>query len=107
MLKVSRECEAEVYQSLKNMSCVKEVHRLLGEFSLFVIIQSENMARLNELIESVKERSGATATWHVLVSNSSDQCNSEDHSKTLPRQDKRCQCDRPPANPIRLACRKT
>jgi len=88
MLKVSRGSEAEAYQSLKNMSCVKEVHRLLGEFPIFVIIQSENMARLNELIESVKERSGATATWHVLVSNNSDQCNSEDYPKTLLQGDK-------------------
>ncbi len=79
MLKVSRGSETEAYQSLKNMNCVKEVHRLLGEFPLFVIIQSENMDRLNELIESVKERSGATATWHVLVSNNSDQCIPEDY----------------------------
>jgi hypothetical protein len=84
MLKVSRGSKAEAYQSLKNMDCVKEVHHLLGEFPLFVIIQSENMARLNELIESVKERSGAIATWHVLVSNSSDQCSNRTNGHAGP-----------------------
>lgn len=99
MLKVPQGSEADAYRSLKNMSCVKEVHHLLGEFPLFVIIQSENMARLKELIESVKERSGATDTWHVLVSNDSGQCNSGGHPRTLPKLDKRCQCDPPRAIP--------
>lgn len=68
MLKVSRESEAEAYRSIKEMSCVKEAHQLLGEYPLFVIIQSESRSRLQDAIESVKERSGATAIWHVLVS---------------------------------------
>jgi hypothetical protein len=70
MLKVSREREAEAYRSIKEMRCVKEVHQLLGEYPLFVIIQSESRSGLQDAIESVKERSGATAIWHVLVSES-------------------------------------
>jgi hypothetical protein len=51
MIKVLRGQEDEAYLALKNTNGVKEVYRILGEYSLFVIMQAENNIMLHHLID--------------------------------------------------------
>jgi DNA-binding Lrp family transcriptional regulator len=69
MLKIMRGHDTEVYRVLKDMKYVKEVHHVLGEFPLFVIIQAEDQFTLNRLIDTIKEIPNVTGIWHILVSN--------------------------------------
>ncbi|MCX6678813.1 MAG: hypothetical protein NTX42_00395 [Methanothrix sp.] len=69
MLKVMHERDAEVYRVLKNMKCVKEVYRILGEFPLFVIMQARDPFNLGLHIDAIREISNVTGIWHILVSN--------------------------------------
>ena len=68
MIKVLRGQEDEAYLALKNTNGVKEVYRILGEYSLFVIMQAENNIMLHRLIDEIKNVSSVLSIWHVLVS---------------------------------------
>ena len=68
MIKVLRGQEDEAYLALKNINGIKETYRILGEYSLFVIMQAENNIMLHRLIDEIKNVSGVLAIWHVLVS---------------------------------------
>jgi hypothetical protein len=69
MLKVMHGRDAEVYRVLKDMKCVKEVYRILGEFPLFVIMQARDQFNLDLHIDAIRENSSVTGIWHILVSN--------------------------------------
>jgi uncharacterized protein with GYD domain len=73
MLKVMPGRDTEVYRALKNMDYVKEVYRILGEFHIFVIMQTEDQFALNRLADAIKELSNVTEIWHILVSNDDNQ----------------------------------
>jgi hypothetical protein len=77
MIKVLRGQEDEAYLSLKNVNGVNEVHRILGEYSLFVIMQAENNIKFHRLINTIKAISGVLAIWNVLVSHRDIPCNVE------------------------------
>jgi hypothetical protein len=68
MIKVLRGQEDDAYLALKNKNGVKEVYRILGEYPLFVIMQTENNILLHRLINSIKDISSVVSIWHVLVS---------------------------------------
>lgn len=42
MLKVNRGHEIEVYYALNQMNGIKEIYRILGEYSIFVIIKAKD-----------------------------------------------------------------
>ena len=68
VLKIMPGHDAEVYRVLKDMRYVKEVYRVLGDFSLFVIMQAEDQFTLNRLIDTIKESPNVTGIWHILTS---------------------------------------
>lgn len=68
MLKVLRGHEFEAYRFVVKAKGVIKVYRLLGEFSLFVVLQAENNVALYRLIDTIKESSLVTSVWHILVS---------------------------------------
>jgi len=68
MIKVFRGQEDDAYLAIKNTSGVKEVYRILGEYSLFVIMQAENNIMLHSLIDEIKSIYSVLSIWHVLVS---------------------------------------
>ena len=68
MIKVLRGQEDDAYLALKNTDGVKEVYRILGEYSLFVIMQAENNIILHRLIDGIKNVSSVLSIWDVLVS---------------------------------------
>lgn len=78
MLKVLRGHEVEAYRFVMNAKGVIKVYRLLGEFSLFVVVQAENKVALYRLIDTIKESSDITSLWHILVSK--DDCSTKEDS---------------------------
>ena len=68
MIKVLHGQEDEAYLALKNTNGMKEVYCILGEYSLFVIMQAENNIMLHRLIDEIKNISSVLSIWHVLVS---------------------------------------
>jgi hypothetical protein len=68
MLKVLRGHEFEAYRFVLKAKGVIKVYRLLGEFSLFVVVQAENKVALYLIIDTIKESSYVTSVWHILVS---------------------------------------
>lgn len=81
MLKVLRGHEVEAYRFVMNTKGVIKVYRLLGEFSLFVVVQAENKVALYRLINTIKESSDVTSLWHIRVSK--DYCSTKEGSITL------------------------
>lgn len=81
MLKVLRGHENEAYSFVMNTEGVVKVYRLLGEFSLFVVVQAENKVALYRLIDTIKESSDVTSLWHILVSK--DDCSTKKSSIML------------------------
>ena len=76
MLKVNRGHEIEVYYALKKMNGIKEIYQILGEYSIFVIIQAKDQPSLDHLIEDIRNTSEVTDFWRILVSND-DMCEAE------------------------------
>jgi DNA-binding Lrp family transcriptional regulator len=76
MLKVNRGHEIEVYYALKKMNGIKEIYRILGEYSIFMIIQAKDQPSLDHLIEDIRNTSEVTDFWRILVSND-DMCEAE------------------------------
>lgn len=68
MLKVPRGRAYEATEALRGMAGIKAVHRVLGEYPLFLIVQADCALLLHRLIDEAKRRSGATDVWHVLIS---------------------------------------
>lgn len=80
MLKVLRGHEIEAYHFVMNVKGVVKVYRLLGEFSLFVVVQAENKVALYRSIDAIKESSNVTSLWNILVSK--DDCSTKNGSIT-------------------------
>ena len=77
MVKVLHGNEDEIHLILSNTNGVKEVYRILGEYSLFVIFQAENNLLLHLFIDEVRKISIVTAVWHLLISYEDDSLNRE------------------------------
>ena len=69
MLKISQGQDAEVLCALENMEGVREVYRILGEYSFFVIIRAKDKTNLDSLINAIRENPNVIGVWHLLVSN--------------------------------------
>jgi len=68
MVKVLPEHEKAAYHALREIDGIKEVYHLFGEFDFFVIINAEGKARLNRLLETIRDRREVMEIWPVLVS---------------------------------------
>ena len=68
MLKVLLGSEVEAYNLIKNLKGVKDAYPIVGEYSIFVVIQAENNSILYRIINSLKDMPEVTSIWHILVS---------------------------------------
>ena len=68
MLKVLLGYEVETYNIIKNLKGVKDAYPIIGEYSIFVVIQAENKFILYSTINSLKDIPEVTSIWHILVS---------------------------------------
>ena len=71
MLKVLCGHEVETYNIIKNLKIVKEAYYIVGEYSIFVVVQSDNKFILYRTIDSLKNIPEVTSIWHILVSKDS------------------------------------
>ncbi len=67
MLKTRYGHENKAYLDLGKISGVREVHRILGEYQIFVVLQAEDAAALKSLIGRVKSVPDAIDICNVLV----------------------------------------
>ena len=66
MLKVLRGYEVKTYNLIKNLKIVKEAYCIVGEYSIFVVVQADNTFILYRIIDSLKNILGVTSIWHIL-----------------------------------------
>ncbi len=68
MVKVLPEQEKAAYHALREIDGIKEVYHLFGDFDFFVIMNAEGKARLNRLLEMIRDRREVIETWPMLIS---------------------------------------
>jgi hypothetical protein len=85
VLKVNHGCEIEVYQALKKLNGIKEIYRILGSYSIFVIMQAKDQFFSDQLIEDIRNTSDVVDFWHILISNDAYEAEiaSPDRAETL------------------------
>lgn len=67
MIKVVPGREKSAYCAVKNVSGVLDVYHTFGEFDLFMVLQTEGLRRLNQIVEEIKENCDVIAVRTILV----------------------------------------
>lgn len=68
MIKTAPDEEKAGFDALRETKRVKEIYNLFGEFDLFLILEALDRARLNLLLEEIRDRRYVMDTWPLLVS---------------------------------------
>jgi predicted anti-sigma-YlaC factor YlaD len=68
MIKVSPGQEGSVYAHLQNRPEVRDVYRLFGEYSFFLVMQAEEKNALGRMLGEIKARENVLKTGPVLFS---------------------------------------
>ena len=55
MVKVLPDQERSVYGSLKGKEGILDIYHVFGEYDFFLIMQAESLAKLNRLMENIRE----------------------------------------------------
>ena len=67
MIKVSCGQERSVYANLQKRPEVRDVYRLFGEYSFFLIMQAEERNGLGRMLSDIKDRENVIKTGPVLL----------------------------------------
>ncbi len=59
--------EKSVYWFLKGIEGIEELYHVFGEYDLFVIMKTEGIGRLNELINDIKKVQHVVMSRTILV----------------------------------------
>jgi len=68
MIKTAPDQEKAGFDALRETKGVKEIYNLFGEFDLFLVLEALDRARLNLLLEEIRDRRYVLDTWPLLVS---------------------------------------
>ncbi|MEI6102551.1 MAG: Lrp/AsnC ligand binding domain-containing protein [Methanothrix sp.] len=68
MIKVSSGQERSVYANLQKRPEVRDVYRLFGEYSFFLVMQAEERNGLSRMLSDIKERENVIKTGPFLLS---------------------------------------
>lgn len=68
MIKTAPDEEKAGFDALRKTEGVKEIYNLFGEFDLFLILEALDRARLNLLLEEIRDQRYVLDTWPLLVS---------------------------------------
>ncbi len=63
--------EKLIYSSLKSRDEVLNVYHMFGEYAFFVMLQTDNIGRLNQAIERIKEMHGVIIARTMLIKRNS------------------------------------
>ncbi len=66
MVKVMPGQEKPVYNALREISGIKNVYHVFGEFDFVVIIEVEGLSTLNRIVDAIREIENVTATQTVV-----------------------------------------
>ncbi|MCJ7444584.1 MAG: Lrp/AsnC ligand binding domain-containing protein [Methanotrichaceae archaeon] len=69
MIKVKPGHEKSVYKVLQAKIGVKDVYHLFGEYSFFLILQTEGRTKLNQLVQDIKEEDRVIGTGPIMLAN--------------------------------------
>lgn len=72
MLKVMPGHERSVYHVLKGKEGVKDIYHVFGEYDFFVIMQADGIARINSIVENIRDLYNVTTADKVLIGRDSD-----------------------------------
>ena len=67
MIKVSSGQERSVYANLQKRPEVRDVYRLFGEYSFFLVMQAEERNGLTRMLSDIKDRENVIKTGPVLL----------------------------------------
>jgi DNA-binding Lrp family transcriptional regulator len=67
MIKVSSGRERSVYAHLQKRPEVRDVYRLFGEYSFFLVMQAEERNGLSRMLSEIKDRENVIKTGPVLL----------------------------------------
>ena len=68
MIKVSSGQERSVYAHLQKRPEVRDVYRLFGEYSFFLVMQAEERNGLSSMLSEIKDRENVIKTGPFLLS---------------------------------------
>jgi hypothetical protein len=68
MIKTVPDQEKAGFDALRETKGVKEIYNLFGEFDLFLILEALDRARLDLLVEEIRNQRYVLDTWPLLVS---------------------------------------
>ncbi len=68
MIKVSSGQERSVYAHLQKRPEVRNVYRLFGEYSFFLVMQAEERNGLSSMLSEIKDRENVIKTGPFLLS---------------------------------------
>ena len=68
MIKVSSGQERSVYAHLQKRPEVRDVYRLFGEYSFFLVMQAEERNGLGRMLKDIKDREDVIKTGPFLLS---------------------------------------
>ncbi|MCK9440129.1 MAG: Lrp/AsnC ligand binding domain-containing protein [Methanothrix sp.] len=68
MIKVSSGQERSVYDHLQKRPEVRDVYRLFGEYSFFLVMQAEERNGLGRMLSEIKDKENVIKTGPVLLS---------------------------------------
>jgi len=69
MIKVEPGYEKSVYRELQTKSEIKDVYRLFGEYSFFLVMQAEGQTKLNQLMLDIEEEEYVIKTRPFMLMN--------------------------------------
>jgi len=67
MIKVSCDQERSVYAHLQSRPEVRDIYRLFGEYSFFLVMQAEGRNGLSSMLSDIKDRENVIKTGPVLL----------------------------------------
>jgi DNA-binding Lrp family transcriptional regulator len=67
MIKVSSGQERSVYDHLQKRPEIRDVYRLFGEYSFFLVMQAEERNGLSRMLSEIKERENVIKSGPVLL----------------------------------------
>ena len=72
MIKVSSGQERSVYAHLQKRPEVRDVYRLFGEYSFFLVMQAEERNGFGRMLSEIKDRENVIKTGPVLLTAEGD-----------------------------------
>jgi uncharacterized protein with GYD domain len=72
MVKVKPGQDSFAYQTIQSIEGVKEIYRIFGEYSFFLIMDAYRRRDLDKIVDEIRMTGGVVEIQHVLVTADGD-----------------------------------